>query len=104
MTTLNKSKAKRIWTVVTLTDDRISCSIHLSEYQAYREVVARFEYAELDEKSHVTTLAAILATASIKGDYQLVRQYIQDNARRLCLLQIAEHEISDFAERQAEAA
>jgi hypothetical protein len=92
----------RLWTVITVIDGRISCSIHPSEYHAYREAVSRFEYAEPAAKNNNRILQTILEAATICGDYQPVRKYIEANASKLCLMQLAEHDISNFVDRRVE--
>jgi hypothetical protein len=85
-----------MWTVVSLVGDRISCSIHSSEYHAYREAVSRFETAELDTNSEDRELQILLEAANTCGHYQRVRKYIEDKACHLRLLQLAEHDVKNL--------
>lgn len=82
-----------IWTVVSLVEDRICSSIHLSEYHAYSEAVSRFETAEPYSDVQILELQRLLKTSHARGDYHPVRQYIKDNACKLHLLQFAEHDV-----------
>jgi hypothetical protein len=97
------SSAAHIWTVVTLVGDRISCSIHSSEYHAYREAAARFETAELDINSEDRELQILLEAANTCGDYEQVRKYIKDKACHLRLLQLAEHDVNVLNDYQVRA-
>ena len=85
-----------IWTVVSLVEDRMYCSIHSSEYHAYREAVSRFESVELETASLDQTLEGLLETAHIGGDYKEVRSYIEKWACKLYRLQIAEHDVNSI--------
>lgn len=94
----------RLWTVVTLIDGRIQCTIHPSEYHAYREAVVRFEYAETPGMSQNRDLEALLESATIGGGYGKVRKYIEANASQISLLQISEHDVGSFKGRNIIAA
>jgi hypothetical protein len=83
-----------LWTVVSVVDDRISCSIHRSEDEAYREAVSRFESIESGGAN--SRLNSVLAAASRLGHYQEVRKYIENNACRISLMQLAEHSMDDL--------
>jgi hypothetical protein len=88
--------AVQIWTLVTLADDRISCTIHSSEYHAYREAVSRFESAEHDGRREDPQLHFLLEDATTRGDYHEVRKYIEANSCRLHLMQLGEHDVNDL--------
>lgn len=94
----------RLWTVVTLVDGRIGCTIHPSERHAYREAVVRFEYAESQGTIQSRDLQALLESATNSGDYGKVRKYIEANASQISLLQITEHDIGSFNARDIVAA
>lgn len=81
----------QIWTVVSLVEERIFCSVHPSEYHAYCEAVSRFESVELGARRRDSELKALLEVANSCGDYQAVRQYIADKSSQMRLLQLAEH-------------
>jgi hypothetical protein len=81
----------RIWTVVSVVDEKVSCSLHPSEYLAHRELVLRFESVELDACRKSSQLRLLLNRAVKCGNYEPVRAYIKDKARRLDQLQLAEH-------------
>ena len=83
-----------VWTVVSLVDDRISSSIHASEHEAYCEAVSRYKSAEL--RSANAVLISLVETASRCGDYQEVRKYIENNACRISMMQLAEHNMNDL--------
>jgi hypothetical protein len=87
----------QLWTVVSLVEDRICCTIHSSEDLAYREAVSRFEVAELAGPGKDPELGFILEAATARGDYQQVRKYIEDNSCRLHLMQLAEHDVNDLS-------
>ena len=93
----------QIWTLVTLVDDRISCTIHSSEYHAYREAVSRFESAELGGHREDPELHFLLDAATTRGDYHEVRKYIEANSCRLHLMQLAEHDVNDLGCHQLRA-
>jgi hypothetical protein len=93
----------QIWTVVSLVDDRICCTIHSSEHLAYREAVSRFESAELGGRCKDTQLSFLLEAATTSGDYQEVRKYIQEKSCRLHLLQLAEHDVTSLSGYQVRA-
>lgn len=86
--------SRHIWTVISLVGDRITSSVHSSEYHAYSEAVARFEAAELSTSESNQELRRILRISAKCGDYQRVRQYIGKRACHLRSLQIAEHDIN----------
>jgi hypothetical protein len=92
-----------IWTVVSLVRERISCTIHSSEYHAYREAVSRFESVELGSTGKDPDLKALLEAANASDDYQRVRKYIEDKACQIRLIQLAEHTMSDLNSRQLSA-
>lgn len=85
----------QIWTVVSLVEERVSCSIHSSEYHAYREAVSQFESVELGATREDPELKALLEAANTRGDYREVRKYIKDKACQIRLIQLAEHTVSD---------
>jgi hypothetical protein len=87
----------QIWTVVSSVQDRVSCSIHPSEYQAYREAVSRFESAELGDAGEDPELKNLLEAANACGDYREVRKYIAANSCRMHLMQLAEHSVNDLS-------
>jgi hypothetical protein len=93
----------QIWTLVTVADDRISCTIHSSEYHAYREAVSRFESAELGGHREDPELHFLLDAATTRGDYHEVRKYIEANSCRLHLMQLAEHDVNDLGCHQLRA-
>ena len=93
----------QIWTVVTLVDDRISCTVHSSEYHAYREAVSRFESVELGGDREDPELHFLLDAATTRGDYHEVRKYIEAKACRLHLMQLAEHDVNDLGCHQLRA-
>lgn len=93
----------QIWTLVTLVDDRISCTIHSSEYHAYCEAVSRFEAAELGGHREAPELRLLLEAATTRGDYHEVRKYIEANSCRLHLMQLAEHDVDDLGCHQLRA-
>jgi hypothetical protein len=76
-----------------MVDEKVSCSLHPSEYQAHHELVLRFESFELDHCRKSSQLRLLLNRAVKCGNYEPVRAYIKDNARRLDQLQIAEHSL-----------
>ena len=81
----------KICTVISVVDDRIFCSVHHSEHQAYREAVAQFESVELGAARSDSRLKALLEVANGHGDYHEVRRYIADNASKIRMIQLAEH-------------
>jgi hypothetical protein len=85
-----RCKAK-IWTVISVVDERIFCSVHHSEHQAYREAVAQFESVESGAARADSHLKALLEVANGRGDYHEVRRYIADNASQIRMIQLAEH-------------
>lgn len=93
----------QIWTLVTLVEDRISCTIHSSEYQAYCEAVSRFESVELGGHREDPELRILLDTATTRGDYHEVRKYIEAKSCRLHLMQLAEHDVNDLGCHQLRA-
>jgi hypothetical protein len=82
-----------VWTVVSVVDEKVSCSLHPSEYHAHRELVLRFESIELDPCRKSSELRRLLNMAFERGNYEPVRAYIKDNASRLDQLQLAEHPV-----------
>jgi hypothetical protein len=92
---LNSRSPVRLWTVVTVVDGHISCSVHRSEYQAYREAVSRFIYTEPDSIYKCHALGGLLEAAARRGDFQSVRQYITAHACKVYLMQLAEHDVSN---------
>lgn len=86
-----QNKPTHIWTVVSVVDEKVSCSLHPSEYHAHRELVLRFESVELDPYRQSSELRRLLNAAVECDNYERVRAYIKDNARRLDQLQLAEH-------------
>lgn len=86
----------QIWTLVTLVDDRICCTIHSSEYLAYREAVSRFDSVELGDHREDPELHFLLEAATTRDDYHEVRKYIEANSCRLHLMQLAEHDVNDL--------
>lgn len=80
-----------IWTVISVVDEKVSCSLHPSEYHAHRELVLRFESVELESRKRSSKLRRLFNNAVEAGNYEPVRAYIKDNARRLDQLQLAEH-------------
>jgi hypothetical protein len=86
-----RNKPTHIWTVVSVVDEKVSCSLHPSEYHAHRELVSRFESVELEPDRKSSELRRLLNGAVECGNYEQVRAYIKDNARRLDQLQLAEH-------------
>lgn len=82
-----------IWTVVSVVDEKVSCSLHPSEYHAHRELVLRFESVELDSCRKSSDLRHLFNLAVERGNYEPVRAFIKDNARRLDQLQLAEHRV-----------
>jgi hypothetical protein len=95
--------AVQIWTLVTLADNRLSCTIHSSEYHAYREAVSRFESAELGGRREDPELHLLLEAATTRGDYHEVRKYIEANSCRLHLMQLTEHDVNDLGSHQLRA-
>lgn len=101
MVTMKNARSKRrplgqpthVWTVVSVVDEKVSCSLHPSEYHAHRELVLRFESVELDSCRRSSELRHLLNMAVERGNYEPVRAYIKDNARRLDQLQLAEHPV-----------
>ena len=87
--------AAQIWTVVTIAQDRLSCSIHSSERAAYGEAVSRFEVAEFGAAQKDPMLRTLLAAAHDRNEYERVRKYIELNSRRMNVMQLAEHTVSD---------
>jgi hypothetical protein len=84
----------QIWTVVSVVEDSISSSIHLSECDAYSAAVTRFEAADLLSSKQDRELRTLLQASIKRGDYQQVRQYIAAKSRHLRLLQLTEHDIN----------
>ena len=89
----------QIWTVISVIDEKIDCSIHASEYQAHCELVSRFESLEVSPAREAPELKLLLRTARECGNYELVRAYIRTNARRMDRLQLAEHYLSSATAR-----
>jgi hypothetical protein len=89
--------------LVTLADNRLSCTIHSSEYHAYREAVSRFECAELGGRREDAELHFLLEAATTRGDYHEVRKYIKANSCRLHLMQLTEHDVNDLGCHQLRA-
>ena len=92
---LRASSAGAMWTVVSVVGDRISCSIHSTEYHAYREALSRLQTAESNATDENHELPMLLEAAKTRGDYQQVRNYIERKACNLRLLQLAEHDVND---------
>jgi hypothetical protein len=86
----------QIWTVVTLVEGKIACSIHASEHDAYCEAVSRFEGAELAKMQRDPELRLLLRAAKLYGDYQKVHQHIENIASKIQMIQLAEHSVHDF--------
>lgn len=86
----------QIWTVVTLVEGEIACSIRASEHDAYCEAVSRFECAELGNMQTDPDLRLLLRAAKLYGDYQKVHQYIENSASKIQIIQLAEHSVHDF--------
>jgi hypothetical protein len=84
----------QIWTLVSVVEDSISSSIHLSECDAYSAAVARFEAADLMPSRQDRELRTLLQSSIKRGDYQDVRQYIAAKSCHLRLLQLTEHHIN----------
>lgn len=90
----NRSIARstaKIWTVISIVGEHISCTVHHSEHQAYCEAVSQFESVELGAARADSQLNALLEVANVHGDYQEIRRYIADNASQLRMIQLAEH-------------
>ena len=88
----------QIWTVATLVGGKLSCSIHASEHDAYREAVLRFECVELGGRKTDSELRLLLKAARLYGDYLKVRQYIENIASQIQLIQLAEHSVYNLHE------
>jgi hypothetical protein len=88
----------QIWTVVSLVDGQMFCSVHASEHDAYCEAVSRFESVELDDKSSDLELRLLLRSAKLYGDYRKVHRYIEREASRIQLIQLAEHSVYDLCD------
>ena len=88
----------QIWTVATLVGGKLSCSIHASEHDAYREAVLRFECVEFGERKTDPELRLLLKAARLYGDYLKVRQYSENIASQMQLIQLAEHSVYDLHE------
>jgi hypothetical protein len=86
----------QIWTIVTLVEEKIACSIHASEHDAYCEAVSRFESAELGEMQTDPELRLLLRAAKLYGDYQKIHLHIENSASHIQLIQIAEHSVHDL--------
>jgi hypothetical protein len=80
-----------IWTVVSVVDEKVFCSLHPSEYHAHHELVLRFESVELGHRRISSELRKLFNVAVERGNYEPVRVYIKDNAHRLDQLQLTEH-------------
>ena len=78
-------------------EDRVSCTIHSSEYQAYHEAVSQFQSTEVGDTRKDPVLKGLLAVANTCGDYQEVREYIAANSRRMQLMQLSEHSVNDLS-------
>jgi hypothetical protein len=90
----SSSSGMQIWTLVSVVEDSISSSIHLSECDAYSAAVARFEAADLLSSKQDRELRTLLQSSIKRGDYQQVRQYIAAKSRHLRLLQLTQHDIN----------
>ena len=88
----------QIWTVATLVRGKLSCSIHASEHDAYREAVLRFECVELGERKADPELRLLLKAARLYGNYLKVRQYIENIESQIQIIQLAEHSVYDLHE------
>jgi hypothetical protein len=97
--TLSAASAIQLWTVVTLVGERMSCTIHPSEDHAYREAVARVEYAEPNRTRRNRRLRVLLNTAASSGDYRMVREYIKRHSQKIHLMQLAKHELGAVCTR-----
>jgi hypothetical protein len=88
--------AIHVWTVGSLAEDRISCSVHTSESEGDCEAVSRFEFAESGTAQEDTALNSLLTAASTRAEYHEVRKYIENSACRMSLMQLAEHNVNDL--------
>jgi hypothetical protein len=93
----------QIWTLVSLVQDKVSCSIHPSEYHAHHEAIVQFESAELGHTRRDPILRVLLEVSSACDDYQDVRDYIATNSRRTHLMQLTEHTVNDLSGYQVRA-
>ena len=100
---LSNGSAMQLWTVVSVVEDCVSCTIHSSEYQAYYEAVSQFESAEVGDTRRDLVLKGLLAVANTCGDYQEVRAYIAANSRRMQLMQLSEHCVNDISSYKVRA-
>lgn len=101
---LRTSSVGTMWTVVSVVDDRIYCSIHPTEYHAYREALTRLQSAELNATDDNHELPMFLEAAKTSRDYQQIRNYIERKACNLRLLQLAEHDVTHPSGSQFESA
>jgi hypothetical protein len=102
-TTFPTGSAVQIWTLVSVVQDKVSCSIHPSEYHAYHEAMLQFESVELGHTRRDPVLKVLLEVASACDDYQGVRDYIVANSRRMHLMQLTEHSVNDLSGYQVRA-
>ena len=82
---------QKIWTVISVVDERIFCSLHHSEHQAYREACSPIRIRGIGAARSDSRLKALLEVANGHGDYHEVRRYIADNASKIRMIQLAEH-------------
>ena len=83
--------AESLWTVVSLVDEEVTCSIHSSEFNAYLELAQRFERYESTVKQPDRVLRELVATGRKVGDFSQVRQYLRIKSTKMSSIQIAEH-------------